>query len=144
MKFASQDIQNKVHTDLIAQRAVEDAMKAENHKVTDMAAITADIEWSRMESREWVELVLGSVSAAGYGTLYDFMAELLNTKDPVRSSQVSRMLISRGKDLLGSIHPKNGPSRLRVKFSLRRVKGLWNFCVPHRDAGYLIFLTSSR
>ena len=94
VKFASQDIQNKVHVDLIAQCAVEDAMKAKKHKVTHMAAITANIERSHMESRKWVELVLGSVSAVGYGTLYDFMAELLNIKDLIWSPQVSPMFIS--------------------------------------------------
>ena len=150
MKFASQDIQNKVHTDLIAQCAVEDVMRAEKHKVTHMAAITADIECSCMESREWVELVLSSVSAAGYGTLYNFIANLLNTKDPVWSSQSRVYLFHEVKTCwtaFAHANPKwriNGPSRLRAKFSLRRVKGSWNFYVPHSDVGYLIFLTSSR
>jgi hypothetical protein len=106
IKFASEDIRNKVHVDLIAQRAIEDAKKVEEHKEIEQATIAADMERRRMESRARVELVLGSVSAAGYDTLFDFMDELINTKDPIRSSQVSRMLILRGENLLDSIRAR--------------------------------------
>jgi hypothetical protein len=37
---------------------------------------------------------------------YEFIHELINTKDPIRSSQVSRMLLFRGDALLDSIRSR--------------------------------------
>ena len=61
------------------------------------------MEQRHVESRAHMELVLGSVSAAGYDILFDFMDELINTKDPIWSSQVSHMLISQGENLLDNM-----------------------------------------
>lgn len=41
-------------------------------------------------------------SEFGYGTLYEFLDALVNTKDRAASSQVSQMLISTGNNLLDS------------------------------------------
>jgi len=106
VKFVSEDIRNKVHADLVAAREVNEAKKAEERKAADKAEALLEEERKRAESRARIELVMSSVSAAGYGTLYEFMDELINTKDPIRSSQVSRMLISRGDALLDSIRSR--------------------------------------
>lgn len=103
VKFVSEDIQNKVHADLVAARGVNEAKRTEERKAAEKAE---EEERKRAESRARIELVMSSVSAAGYGTLYEFMDELINTKDPIRSSQVSRMLISRGDTLLDSIRSR--------------------------------------
>lgn len=46
---------------------------------------------------------LVSITDAGF-TLYEFLDELMHTRDCATSSQVSKMLISWGSDLLESIH----------------------------------------
>jgi hypothetical protein len=80
VKFVSEDIRNKVHADLVAAREVNEAKKAEERKAADKAEALLEEERKRAESRARI--------------------------DPIRSSQVSRMLISRGDALLDSIRSR--------------------------------------
>ncbi|KAJ7778872.1 hypothetical protein B0H14DRAFT_3587065 [Mycena olivaceomarginata] len=50
--------------------------------------------------------VLQAVKAAGYGSLYGFLDDLVTTKDQNHSSQVSQMLISHGDELLDLIRSR--------------------------------------
>ena len=70
VKFASEDIRNKVRTDLVAAHAIDKARIAEEQKAAENAQALLEDEQRRVESRARIELVLTSVSAAGYGTLY--------------------------------------------------------------------------
>ncbi|KAJ7810641.1 hypothetical protein B0H14DRAFT_2607157 [Mycena olivaceomarginata] len=60
----------------------------------------------RATSKIRVGHVLQAVKAAGYGSLYGFLDDLVTTKDQNHSSQVSQMLISHGDELLNSIHSR--------------------------------------
>ena len=51
--------------------------------------------WAEVKAQ--VEQVLGSVTVAGYKTLYVFVDELLNIHDQQFSSHVSNMLSQHGK-----------------------------------------------
>ena len=84
------------------QRAVNDARVAEERKEALKAHAEAEKERLRVEENNRLRKVLDSVSDAGY-TLYEFLDELMNTRDWATSSQVSQMLIAKGGDLLESI-----------------------------------------
>jgi hypothetical protein len=60
----------------------------------------------RATSKIRVGQVLQAVKAAGYGSLYGFLDDLVTTKDQNHSSQVSQMLISHGDELLDSIRSR--------------------------------------
>ena len=51
---------------------------------------------AQAEVKAWVEQVLGSITAAGYETLYGFVDKLLNICDQQLSSHVSNMLGTHG------------------------------------------------
>ena len=53
-----------------------------------------------------IEQVLGSITAAGYETLYAFVDELLNVRDQQFSSCVSNMLGQHGEEILNSIRAR--------------------------------------
>lgn len=84
------------------QRAANDAQAAEEQKVVLLAQAEAAKEAHLVEGHARLQRVLASVSDAGF-TLYEFLDELVNTKDRATSSQVSQMLISKGGILLESI-----------------------------------------
>ena len=84
------------------QRAVNDARVAEERKEALKAHAEAEKERLRVEENNRLRKALDSVSDAGY-TLYEFLDELMNTRDRATSSQVSQMLIAKGGDLLESI-----------------------------------------
>jgi hypothetical protein len=58
---------------------------------------------ARAEAKARVEHVLGSITAAGYETLYGFVDKLLNIHDQQLSSRVSNMLSQHREDILNSI-----------------------------------------
>ncbi|KAJ7809227.1 hypothetical protein B0H14DRAFT_2608207 [Mycena olivaceomarginata] len=60
----------------------------------------------RATSKIRVGHVLQAVKAAGYGSLYGLLDDLVTTKDQNHSSQVSQMLISHGDELLDSIRSR--------------------------------------
>jgi len=82
------------------ERAAKDACEAHLLAETTRQAVE---EKHRTEAKLRVEKVLGSVTAAGYGSLFAFMDELLNIRDQQLSAQVSRMLGQHGEDILNSI-----------------------------------------
>ena len=53
-----------------------------------------------------IEQVLGSITTAGYETLYAFVDELLNVHNQWLSSRVSKMLDWQGKAILNSIQSR--------------------------------------
>ncbi|KIM81869.1 hypothetical protein PILCRDRAFT_8519 [Piloderma croceum F 1598] len=87
------------------QRAANDARAAEEQKVMLLAQAEIAKEVHRAEGHACLQCVLTSISDAGF-TLYEFLDELVNTKDRATSSQVSQMLISKGGNLLESIHQR--------------------------------------
>lgn len=62
----------------------------------------ADVK-EQANAKSRVERVLGSITAAGYETLYEFVHELLNVRDQHISSRVSKMLGQHGEAILNSI-----------------------------------------
>ena len=61
---------------------------------------------ARTASKARIEQVLGSITSAGYQSLYDFIDELLNVRDQQLSAQISRMLGQHGKAILNSIRAR--------------------------------------
>jgi hypothetical protein len=69
----------------------------------DQAAAEAK---ARAATKHRIEQVLGSITAAGYETLYAFVDELLNVRDQQFSSRVSKMLGQHGEAILNSIRSR--------------------------------------
>jgi hypothetical protein len=61
---------------------------------------------ARAATKHRIEQVLGSITAAGYETLYAFVDELLNIRDQQFSSRVSNMLGQHGEEILNSIRAR--------------------------------------
>jgi len=59
------------------------------------------MEQDRLQHKEeeWLNEVLKFVERVGYPTLYSFINALITTRDQVRSSQVSHMLIQHGHSI---------------------------------------------
>jgi hypothetical protein len=74
----------------------------------------------RATSKHRVGEVLQSIKEAGYSSLYEFLDDLVTTKDQHHSSQVSQMLITHGKELLDSIRSRQPAI---VAHWIRRVAG---------------------
>ena len=53
---------------------------------------------------EQLRVVWQSIRGAGFQSLHDYLHTLFNTRDPILSAQVSRMLSYHGFELLDSIH----------------------------------------
>jgi hypothetical protein len=87
------------------QRAANDARLAEGEKGRLLAEVEAREEAQKAQENARLQCVLASVTDAGF-TLYEFLDELMHTRDRATSSQVSKMLISRGSDLLESIRQR--------------------------------------
>jgi hypothetical protein len=60
------------------------------------------LERQRADAKSRVEAVLGSMTAAGYNSLYDFVDELLTIRDQQISSRVSKMLGQHGEAILNN------------------------------------------
>ncbi|KAJ7803242.1 hypothetical protein B0H14DRAFT_2613611 [Mycena olivaceomarginata] len=91
-----------------AQRVWQEQHQAEaaaRAKFTAAREREAEAE-RRATSKIRVGHVLQAVKAAGYGSLYGFLDDLVTTKDQNHSSQVSQMLISHGDELLTSIRSR--------------------------------------
>ena len=73
------------------QRAVNDTRVAEERKEALKAHAEAEKERLRVEENNRLRKALDSISDAGY-TLYEFLDELMNTRDWATSSQLSQML----------------------------------------------------
>jgi hypothetical protein len=84
------------------RRAANDARIAEEQEERLLAEAEAAKEAHRAKGNARLQHVLASVTDAGF-TLYEFLDELMHTRDRGISSQVSQMLILRGSDLLESI-----------------------------------------
>jgi hypothetical protein len=87
------------------RRAANDAWIAEEQKERLLAEAEAAKEAHRAKENAHLQHVLASVTNAGF-TLYEFLDELMHTRDRGTSSQVSQMLILRGSDLLDSIRQR--------------------------------------
>ena len=61
---------------------------------------------TRTASKARVKHVLGSITSAGYQSLYDFVDKLLNVRDQQLSSRVSRMLGQHGEEILNSMRAR--------------------------------------
>jgi hypothetical protein len=90
---------------LCDRRAANDARIAEEQEERLLAEAEAAKEAHRAKENACLQHVLASVTDAGF-TLYEFLDELMHTRDRGTSSQVSQMLISRGSDLLESIRQR--------------------------------------
>ena len=75
----------------------------ESRKAVEEAEEKEAEENRRDEAKARVRVVLGSITAARYNTLYGFLADLMTTKDQQQSAQVSKMLLSHGVELLDHI-----------------------------------------
>ena len=53
---------------------------------------------------EQLRVVWQSIQGAGFQSLHDYLDTLFNTRDPILSAQVSRMLSYHRSELLNSIH----------------------------------------
>ena len=91
------------------QQAAEEAKEMEK-RVEEMH-IRAEAEEAAYLAEEQTRLwrVVSAITDCefGYGTLYEFLDALVNTKDCAISSQVSKMLISKGDLLLGSLQKRS-------------------------------------
>ena len=56
---------------------------------------------------EMVEQAWKKAQEVGFSSMHTFVLALLNTNDPVRSSQVSRMVANHGNEILDAIHRRN-------------------------------------
>jgi hypothetical protein len=93
-----QDIQNK--------RITNEAIIAEAQKVAEAAAANDAEEKLILRSKKRVAHVLTSVSEIGYGSLAEFLIELMATKDWAQLSQVSQMLIKHRERVLDHIRER--------------------------------------
>jgi hypothetical protein len=97
-------------------------------------------EHLRAESKARVEKVLSSITDAGYESLYDFVDELLNSRDQQISARVSRMLGRHGEEILNSIRARQPDlaSRWAVDVSgeilAQEGQKLANYLRPEKDA----------
>jgi hypothetical protein len=73
---------------------------SKRHRAEKDAALV--LERQRADAKSRVEAVLGSMTAAGYNSLYDFVDELLIIRDQQISSQVSKMLGQHGEAILNN------------------------------------------
>ena len=71
---------------------VQDQAEDERRKETERIQ-SEEEDRQRKDDEQWLNKVLKFVERVGYPTLYSFVNALITTRDPVRSSQVSRMLI---------------------------------------------------
>ena len=60
----------------------------------------------RKDDEQRLNKVLKFVERVGYPTLYSFVNALITTRDPVRSSQVSCMLIRHGESIFDGFHKR--------------------------------------
>jgi len=96
--FTAEDITN-------ARLERQSREKEEAERRADEEQARRHEEEAVRQQEEVVKLnsALNGITNAGYPTLYSFTSALINTKDPARSSQVSRMLAKHGHSLLDSI-----------------------------------------
>jgi hypothetical protein len=93
-KVDFQDIQN--------QHIANEAKIAEAQKAAEVAAACQ----TEVHITKRVAWVFAAVSKTGYGSLAEFLTDLMTTKDRVQSSQVSKMLIHHGDILLDLVHER--------------------------------------
>ncbi|KAJ7828563.1 hypothetical protein B0H14DRAFT_2594572 [Mycena olivaceomarginata] len=88
-----------------ARRAWEERQQMEAAVRAEAAAIQEHKEEAeqRATSKDRVGEVLRSIKEAGYSLLYEFLDDLVTTKDQHHSSQVSQMPITHVQELLDSI-----------------------------------------
>ena len=91
-QFTSQEIQN-IQRDRDAQRLTQ---AREKEELVAKKKEELDVEQLRA--------VWQSIRGAGFQSLHDYLHTLFNTRDPILSAQVSRMLSYHGSELLDSIH----------------------------------------
>lgn len=107
VKFASEDDRHAHHRGLIKQRILEEKSREEDRKNAEKKEADRKEMHARTEARARMEAMFSCLTAVGFETLYQFLDKLINTKDPIRSSQVLRTLIDHGDALLNSICRRN-------------------------------------
>ena len=90
------------HSQLKAQPITLAKIKNLQQEWAQKDQATADAK-AHADEKSHVELVLRSVTSAGYQSLYDFVDELLNVCDQQLSSCISKMLGQHGEAILNSI-----------------------------------------
>ena len=111
------------------QRVANDAWVAEEQKVVLLAQAEIAKEVHQAEGHACLQCMLTSILDVGF-TLYEFLDELVNTKDHATSSQVSQMLISKGGNLLKSICQRQ--PKMALRYSHVRAPSLRSVCVLSR------------
>ena len=93
-QFTAEDILNVRDT-----RKEQDQAEEERRKEEERKWLEEEEDRQRKEEEERLNEVLKFVERVGYPTLHSFINALITTRDPVRSSQVSRMLIRHGHSI---------------------------------------------
>lgn len=80
--------------DAAAHEAMQRAEEDEEARKASLAADMVEQAWKRAQE-------------VGFSSMHAFILALLNTNDPARSSQVSRMVANHGNEILDAIHRRN-------------------------------------
>jgi hypothetical protein len=118
-QFTSQEIQN-IQRDREAQRLTQ---AREKEKLVAKKKEELDVEQLRV--------VWQSIRGAGFKSLYDYLHTLFNSRDPVLSAQVSRMLSYHGPELLNSINACHPDMAIdwALSTSAERIEAEWKVLV---------------
>jgi hypothetical protein len=84
---------------LIADRQAKESAEIEQRKAQEKESV-------KFAATERIRHALDGIAEAGYGSLHEFLGELFTTTDQQQSAQVSRMLVSHGRDVLDKMRAK--------------------------------------
>lgn len=90
-------------TNMRMQRAQKDAAELKAREEESQRREEEVQRLKDMDESAKLNSVLDAIRDGGYPTLHSFMTALINTKDQIRSSQVSRLLINHGNELFEDI-----------------------------------------
>ena len=86
-QFTAEDILNSCES-----RKAQDQAETERRKEVERMQLEVEGDRQRKDEEQRLNEVLKFIEGVGYPTLYSFVNALITTRDPVRSSQVSRIL----------------------------------------------------
>jgi hypothetical protein len=104
-QFTAENIVNSCDSLKMQDQADSEERKRQEVERTRLETMEKE-DKQRKDEEERLNEVLKFVERVGYPTLYSFINALITTRDPVRSSQVSRMLIRHGNSIFDDLRKR--------------------------------------
>jgi hypothetical protein len=104
-QFTAEDILNSYDSRQAAQAQDLAEDSEERRKEVEKMQLEEE-DRQRKDEEQQLNTVLKFIESTGYPTLHSFVNALITTRDPVRSSQVSRMLIRHGKSIFDGLQKR--------------------------------------